>query len=654
MARIALVDASAGAATAVRAAAGAHAVVACRAGEVPADAALVIVDVRGSATAAAGVDSGVCPLLLLVDRRAAVDLASFAARRIAVVQKPCDLDDLRRKIRELLESAPVPHTTGSEWLAAPIVSQAAAATLAAARRLAGPVWIVGEPGTGLDNVAAALALSWDPEREPAVWQESDAFASVASALGDPQRVLWIPALDERPPREQRAFERFLALDPVRRVVVTSGDDPAEAVAAGALLRTLQQTLSRVALRLPPLRERPADIPALATTVGCRVAAALGVERFVVAADARSVLETYGWPGNLAELDAVVTRSVIALAPSASGVVELTAADLMFAPRLHPGADDDVAALPRAGNDATSVPGPNDTAPTHGLGAATVSAASPRRAVVVPLGAGSRAIKASGIASPEPLQTRESAGIPAAVQVPSGVEAVLAAFAHDIRNPMVTIKTFAGLQAAAGDGGELARLANEACERVDQYLDFLQRYAELTPAEPVLVDAIELLGEALDEVGAEGAERASRDCVEIIHVLARSALWTSVDPVLARFIAYTVVAECLVRTEASADASAVATADLSADRRAVEIRIATGNAAIDRLGKWVDGDNLPWRLALARDAARRAGGDLDIETEDGELRLCWRLPDAEPGSQASRAEPEPAPIKAAPARKAREQ
>jgi hypothetical protein len=58
---------------------------------------------------------------------------------------------------------------------------------------------------------------------------------------------------------------------------------------------------------------------------------------------------------------------------------------------------------------------------------------------------------------------------------------------------------------------------------------------------------------------------------------------------------------------------------------LDITIPTGRAAVDRLDKWVAGKTLPWRLALARDAARRAGGTLVVEVEDGQIRLAWRLP-----------------------------
>ena len=57
--------------------------------------------------------------------------------------------------------------------------------------------------------------------------------------------------------------------------------------------------------------------------------------------------------------------------------------------------------------------------------------------------------------------------------------MLASLAHDLNNPMVTLRTFATLQAdAAGDGdtGELARQAAADADRITVHLAFLQRFA----------------------------------------------------------------------------------------------------------------------------------------------------------------------------------
>jgi signal transduction histidine kinase len=609
MARLALVDASAATATAVRAAAaGAHEVSACAATAVPAEADLVVVDAGTALPSSRHLKDLAAgrPLLLLLDRRAV--WTGDAELPVVVLRKPCEIRDLRREIRTALEgsvaaaglvsaaepagatpSLPSPEDALDVWHRPPLLPAAAAATLALARRLTGPVWIAGESGSGTDRVAAALAKAWDAGRAPVTWREDEELEAAADRLGDPARVLWVPALDARPRAEQNEFARFLALAGARRVVVTTDDDP---TATGEFLTpSLHRLLSRVALRLLPLRERRPEIAALALGIASAVAeAAFGPVRLSLSDSARASLEAYDWPGNLEELDAVVTRSVLERGAS-EGLVHLDLGDLRYAPDF-PSASSAVSPAASAG-------------------------APARRAQVLPLLSARSLEPASALPAEVPDLPRRS---PQASRDASEVEAVLSAFAHDLRNPMATLKTFASLAAAeaSGDSRELARLATGAADRIDAHLDFLQRYTELTggPAtkEPQAlpgVDAVDVLGEAIEAAGSG------------LALEARSALRTCADPEALRFIADAIVAECDDRAgDPARDGENQATADLGADKLSLQIRIPLGGAAVDRLGTWVQGRGLPWRLALARDLARRGGGDLDMDVDDGEMRVRW--------------------------------
>lgn len=583
MARLALVDASPGTVTAVRAAAGGHEVLVCGADAVPADAALRILDAGASPPALELLRrlSADGPLLVLIDRRTEPLPAFFCLR------KPCEIVLLRGEIEAMLHSANAqkvavlqgPDAPESSWLQPPRISLAALSFLKSVRGLCGSVWIAGEPGTGADRVAAGVAMGWDRGRSPVIWQDDEDLDAVARRLGDSSRVLWVPGLDERPSTERRIFERFLALaGGRRRIVVTTGDERTST--ANLLGPSLLRLLSGVALRLPPLRERVVDIVELALgTASATAAAAFAGARLELAGTARRSLETYEWPGNVEEVEAVITRSVLARGATA-GVVELSEADLRYAPDF----------------------------------AAPCGAGPPRHAVVVPL------VVARGVdvASSTPNQVAGSKRLSSASSSgDSHVESVLSAFAHDIRNPMSTLKTFATLAAAeaTGDSGELARLATGAAERIDAHLEFLQRYTEMATgsASPATsrVDAIDVLGDAIESAGNH------------LALAPRLPLWTSGDPEGIRFIADAVVAESRDRvTETAVRVEGEAIADLSADRRSIEFRIPVGGAAVDRLGKWVESRGLPWRLALARDLARRGGGDLGMDLEDGEMRVRW--------------------------------
>jgi DNA-binding NtrC family response regulator len=124
----------------------------------------------------------------------------------------------------------------------------------------------------------------------------------------------------------RAYERVGGGDTLRadvRVVATSVDGLASAVAAGRFRADLQQRLAAVRIALPPLRERREDIPEL---VDAFVREADRAFRRRVTGMSRGALERLAaaeWPGQVAELKSVVERMV----EGARGRRALTFSDL---------------------------------------------------------------------------------------------------------------------------------------------------------------------------------------------------------------------------------------------------------------------------------------------------------------------------------------
>jgi PAS domain S-box-containing protein len=95
-----------------------------------------------------------------------------------------------------------------------------------------------------------------------------------------------------------------------RVIAATNRDLAAAVRAGTFREDLYYRLSVFPIRLPPLRERPDDIPLLAAAFARRYALDLG--RPVAPPSGNDVrrLQAYAWPGNVRELQNVIERAVI--------------------------------------------------------------------------------------------------------------------------------------------------------------------------------------------------------------------------------------------------------------------------------------------------------------------------------------------------------
>jgi len=113
--------------------------------------------------------------------------------------------------------------------------------------------------------------------------------------------------------QQREFERVggtrtLKLD-VRLIAATNRDLAAE-VKRGAFREDLYHRLNVVAIRVPPLRDRAADIPALARHFLQRAAARCRRRVTGFSPEAESYLTSYSWPGNIRELENAIERAVV--------------------------------------------------------------------------------------------------------------------------------------------------------------------------------------------------------------------------------------------------------------------------------------------------------------------------------------------------------
>ena len=192
-----------------------------------------------------------------------------------------------------------------------------------------PILILGESGTGKDFLAESIHAAGNRRSEPFVHIEcasipADLFESELfghergtftdaharkvgkleaarrgtvyfdeiSALAPPLQAKLLRAIEER--RFSRLGGGSVAFD--ARVISSTSADPRE-----ELRRDLFYRINVVTLALPPLRERPEDLLALAKQF-------LGRKR--LSDDAQRLLRSYAWPGNIRELKNALERAAL--------------------------------------------------------------------------------------------------------------------------------------------------------------------------------------------------------------------------------------------------------------------------------------------------------------------------------------------------------
>jgi Nif-specific regulatory protein len=113
--------------------------------------------------------------------------------------------------------------------------------------------------------------------------------------------------------QEREFERVGGTRPVKvdiRLITATNKDLEASITNGTFRQDLYYRLNVVNLEMPPLRERPEDIPLLANYFAAKYGERCNRRITGISAEAQARLVGYDWPGNVRELENAIERAVV--------------------------------------------------------------------------------------------------------------------------------------------------------------------------------------------------------------------------------------------------------------------------------------------------------------------------------------------------------
>ncbi len=146
--------------------------------------------------------------------------------------------------------------------------------------------------------------------KPGRFEQADTGTAFLDEIGDVPPAIQVKLLRVL---QEREFERLgsnktLHIDV--RIVAATNQDLRAALEQGTFREDLYYRLNVVPINIPPLRERPEDIPFLAEHFVKKLAAANGSRVRSISEEAIQKLMAYHWPGNVRELENIIERSLV--------------------------------------------------------------------------------------------------------------------------------------------------------------------------------------------------------------------------------------------------------------------------------------------------------------------------------------------------------
>jgi signal transduction histidine kinase len=458
--------------------------------------------------------------------------------------------------------------------------------------------IYGEVGSGQDRVARAIhELSGQQEPLIPIHAREESDGQIAASLFEfassrdrdwTSPTLFIGGLDHLSPIVQTRLLNFLEEQERRgrkiRVLSSSRQDLLKKVYRGEFLDSLYYLVATLKLRLPPLRERTSELPALAQRVAQDCGRRLGLGQVHFSPDAIERLRNYLWFGNLGELETVLSRT---LAIHRKATIEADELIMDF------GASEGIVESDEAAGAEFESEGRRDP-----------DASAKRRQI---------SLSNNGNTPDLTLLINE--------------------LAHELKNPMVTIKTFSQLLGErfddAGFRNRFQETVSNDIDRMDDLLEALLDFSRLQSPQIQRVPIVEELRRAVEDILPDCDKRSIKLCL----APSRETV------VLADVTHLRYVVKNLLRSALSEVRSLGEIAMEARENGEVVVSYANEGGQVVSLRQYLDGqvssgeEVLPVRMLLARILLQRNGGGLRVERhEGGEVRVILQLPTAISGVQ----------------------
>lgn len=545
------------------------------------------------------------PVLFLIASRSAVGIQR-GHERMDYLAKPFNPYELKEKVVRLLgrgelgpESLPSPGplegNKSGRYIEFPYVPAWASGLAKRFALTALPVLIVGEMGSGQERVARAIhslntragrwfsihsaelkgenffgQLSQKFERDHGSSQGATLFLNGLELLDTSAQSSLLSFLEEK---EEKAWSF--------RVLSSSSVDLLERAYRAEFLAPLYYRLATLTLRIPPLRERRDDIPSLARRLAKEYGKSLGIGEVIFSPEAEDRLCNYLWFGNLNEMEVVIART---LATHRKPIIE--AADLVF-----------------------------------GFSEGEILSAG-----LAEKRSDSEDRKSKEVSQFQP-QGRE---IPVTSKLGNGNfvhgGVLISELAHELKNPMVTIKTFTHLLGDRFDDEEFRNRFRETVasdiERMDALLEALLDFSRFTHPNKekfFLYEELQrVVEEMLPECKKKGVAMRWGRRGEAVEILTDKEHLNYI----VRNVLRTVLEQIQLKGEIQIEVAAEGDITLTYVREGGRIGPLTHYLGLSSTME----EALPLRILLVKILLERTGGEIKVNyLEEGKVRIGIELP-----------------------------